>query len=381
MTRHAEIVGGGMAGLTAAAALCQHGWTVRLHERMPSLRIVGSGLSIFENALRVLEAVGAYEDAVRGARRGYERETRDAHGVTTSRMRYQTRMYEITREQVLGALAAAARRSGAEILTGSQVVSVEREGALTLADGTRCKADLVVVADGVHSRLRDTLGIRWRHRWLLDGAIRIMVPRTEADRRHPDSARNVEYWSGHRRVLIAPCSDEDLYIALTTLEADSAGKRIPIDKSLWKQSFPNLEPLIDRLDGEARWDRFQVVKMARWSQGRTVVLGDAAHAMAPNLGQGGGCAMMNALSLAVMLEDAADVPAALREWEGRERPLTDHTQRLSTFYSVLTTWPETLRSAAFALTIRSKWLRRQYLRTALHVPTGTEHLAPAERVA
>jgi len=126
-----------------------------------------------------------------------------------------------------------------------------------------------------------------------------------------------------------------------------------------------------------------VVKMKRWSAGRVAVIGDAAHAMAPNLGQGGACAMMNALGLAVVLKRHADIAGGLAEWEREERPLTDHTQRLSSFYSALTMWPDALRSAAFWTTSRSKWLRKQYLRTALHVPTGTESFPPpsAERLA
>jgi len=375
MPRTAEIAGAGLAGLTAAAALCQRGWRVRVHERTAEMRIVGSGLSIFENALRVMRALGAERDAVHGAREGVERETRDAQGRTTSRARYATRMFEITRQQVIAALADCARRSGAEIVTGSAVTGATPDGRLQLEDGRSFAADLVIGADGVHSRVRDSLGFRTRRRWLADGAIRIVIPRTEEEARSADGRMNIEYWAGTRRILVAACSRTELYVALTALESDTAAKAIPIDKALWKRSFPCLSGLIDRLDGEARWDRFEVIHLDRWSQEKVAILGDAAHAMAPNLGQGGACAMMNALGLAVALDEERDVARALKLWERRERPLTDHTQRLSTFYSALTTWPDGLRDLVFGTVSRIGWLRRQYLRTALHVPTGTEAFA------
>ena len=58
------------------------------------------------------------------------------------------------------------------------------------------------------------------------------------------------------------------------------------------------------------------------------MIGDAAHALPPNIGQGGGCAMMNALSLAVYLDRESDMPTALATWERDERPITEHTQRI-----------------------------------------------------
>jgi 2-polyprenyl-6-methoxyphenol hydroxylase-like FAD-dependent oxidoreductase len=96
------------------------------------------------------------------------------------------------------------------------------------------------------------------------------------------------------------------------------------------------------------------------------VIGDAAHAIPPNIGQGAGCAMMNALSLAVYLEKAS-----LAEWEEKERPLTEHTQRISLFLGMPTFWPPRLRSLFHDLAGRSKWLTALRTRTARHIPTGT----------
>jgi 2-polyprenyl-6-methoxyphenol hydroxylase-like FAD-dependent oxidoreductase len=61
--RRAEVVGGGIAGLSAATALARHGWQVRLHERGRELREIGAGIFLWENALRGLAAIGALADA------------------------------------------------------------------------------------------------------------------------------------------------------------------------------------------------------------------------------------------------------------------------------------------------------------------------------
>ena len=96
-----------------------------------------------------------------------------------------------------------------------------------------------------------------------------------------------------------------------------------------------------------------------------------ARLLPPNIGQGGGCAMMNALSLAVYLDREADVSAALATWERNERPVTEHAQRISYLLGLPTTWPPALRAMALGMAGRSKWLVRQRTRTALHRPTGT----------
>jgi 2-polyprenyl-6-methoxyphenol hydroxylase-like FAD-dependent oxidoreductase len=197
------------------------------------------------------------------------------------------------------------------------------------------------------------------------------MDKTAAERAMTDGAKTIEYWSGTRRLLYTPCSDTDIYIALTMLDSDVAAKTVPVHKDEWKRAFPHLEALIDRIGGQGRYDRFDLIKLKRWSAGSVAIIGDAAHALPPNIGQGGGCAMMNALSLAVYLEREVNVAPALATWERSERPLTDHTQRISYFLGLPTTWPPALRATVLSIAGRSKWLVRQRTRTALHRPTGT----------
>jgi 2-polyprenyl-6-methoxyphenol hydroxylase-like FAD-dependent oxidoreductase len=372
--RSAEIVGAGFAGLAAACAFAQRGWSVRVHERADELRTTGAGIYVYENGLRVLEALGAYTEAVRGAPVANAREVRDDHNrvVSVHRWDNSTRVFSIVRQQVINALAAAARRHGAEILTGSEAIAATPAGELVFTDGGWTQADLIVAADGTNSKLRDSLGLLSKRKPLADGAIRLLIEKTEEERNSAEPGKTIEYWSGNRRILYTPCSEDQIYVALTMLDSDAVGKSVPLRKAEWKSSFPHLADLIDRLGDDGRYDRFELIKLSRWSSGRVAVIGDAAHALPPNIGQGAGCGMMNGLSLAVFMDRSDDAAAALGAWERKERPLTDHTQRISYFLGLPTTWPPALRALFFAAAGRSRWMVKQRTMTAKHKPTGTE---------
>jgi 2-polyprenyl-6-methoxyphenol hydroxylase-like FAD-dependent oxidoreductase len=343
-----------------------------VHERADVLRTTGAGIYIYENGLRVLEALGAYDAAVKGAPAAHTREVRDDMNRAISVHHWGgSRVFSIVRQTVINALAEQARKAGAEIVTGSAGAIASADGELTLVDGTRQKADLIVAADGANSRLRDALGLVAKRKPLPDGCTRLLILKTAEERQEREGATTVEYWSGSRRVLYTPCSETEVYIALVMLDSDAAAKAVPVDKAAWTRSFPHLAPLIGRLDGEGRYDRFELIRLRRWSAGRVAVIGDAAHALPPNIGQGGGCAMMNALALAVHLDGANDVAAALARWEQTERPITDHTQRVSVALGWPATWPPKLRALALSLAGKSKWVVKQRTKTALHKPTGT----------
>lgn len=374
--RHAEVAGAGIGGLASAIALAQRGWRVTVHERAPDLRTFGAGIYLWSNGLRVLEALGVYETATRDAHVGPVMEMRDHQNRVTEVLPInrpgQPRLITILRETLLNSLVARARALGVEIRTGSEVTGARPEGVLVLQGGAERPADLVVGADGVHSRVRDALGLLQYRKQLNYGAIRLMLKREDADLPAADRDKYIEHFTGSRRILYTPSSATDLYIALCCAGEDAAAQRLPPDPELWIRDFPWLENVIRRFHGEGRWDAFSVMRVRAWSSGHAAILGDGAHAMPPYLGQGGGSALMNALSLAEYVSQPGPIPERLAAWEAAERPLTDHVQEQSERQGDMNLWPDELRAQVMTLVGHSPEVAALRGRAARHVPTGSK---------
>jgi 2-methyl-3-hydroxypyridine 5-carboxylic acid dioxygenase len=363
--RHAEIAGAGFAGLTAAIALRQRGWSVRVHESSAELRALGAGIFVWENGLRVLRAVDAYDDVVKGAHiaPGYEGRNASDERISHESFGPQrgTRMLTMTRQHLYNAMLAAAKRAGVEVLTSSEVVEAMPEGALKTANGLLWRADLVIGADGVRSNVRRSLGMEPARTKFDFGVIRLLIPRGPRDLAKTDSNNVINFWSPEHRILYVPCNASELYLAMGARHTDAVSTAVPVKKERWIEAFPFLENILSRIGDQGRYDTYETCRLPSWSKGRVALVGDSAHGMPPTLGQGAGCAMMNALSIAAVVGEADDVLEALPRWEAQERPITDHTQDVSSGYA----------ATRAGSTGESKWDARA-LRTALHVPTGTD---------
>jgi 2-polyprenyl-6-methoxyphenol hydroxylase-like FAD-dependent oxidoreductase len=369
--RRAEIAGAGLAGLTLASILAGLGWRVRVHERGSELREVGAGLFLWKNALTALRDAGALENVLSHGELAESWRLIDERGRELQAAAMDPARVELVaslRTVLHRSLVDAARQRGVEILLRSEVVGAHPDGLLRLSDGTDARADVVVGADGVGSVVREALGLTREREPLGSGGMRFLLTRADKD---PVRAA-FEYWKGSRVVGILPCSRDMIYVYFGVNFDDVRGRAAPLDRDTWTASFPRLEGVFRRIEGDGHWTAFESVEATAWSRGCAAIVGDAAHAMPPTLGQGACLAMANARALAHSLNDSADLRAALLRWEAAERPVTELTQRWSRLYlRVEARWPSALldlRSVLVRWAGRSAWVQRRTTMAAMHEP-------------
>jgi len=342
VARHAEIAGGGIAGLGLGMMLARRGWTVRVHERSPGIREIGSGISLRNNCVEVFEHYGVFPRlAPHGTMlKGEKHFDRRGRFLQLRSMAGHHRTFVMPRQTLVDVMAAVARESGAEIVTDSLIEAAEPAGALVDENGRRYPADLAVAADGVRSRTRASLPIGARfeeyptmvNRWLLEGQA------------FSEDYTQFEIWSGDRRVGVMPCGTGS-YIYTVMPATDEGACRMPLDVENWTAAFPKLRALFTALNAaEGSQVIYPLVTAPRWSTGRVALVGDAAHGMPPTLGQGVGLSMINCHALAEVVTQSENIAQALETWESNVRFLSDATRRWAIRYDRFTRhWPHALR--------------------------------------
>jgi 2-polyprenyl-6-methoxyphenol hydroxylase-like FAD-dependent oxidoreductase len=358
----AVVIGAGIGGLTAAAALHRRGWQVTVLERAPALEPVGAGIAIAPNAQRALDRLDV-GDTVR-AMSAFQGEggLRDPHGRWITRTtgeaaaeRFDGPVVVAHRAALVGILAGLL--PGGALRTASPVLDVDpgdraRPVRVTTADGD-LRADLLVAADGIHSVVRSTLfpghpGPRYAGftSW------RLVVPEPAAP------YRPHETWGRGRLWGTVPLADGRVYCYATAVSrpglraADGEPAELRRLFGTWHDPIP---ALIDAAapDVVLRNDVHALTTpLPALHRGRTVLLGDAAHAMTPNLGQGGCQAVEDAVVLAHLAAPGADIAAAVAEYTALRLPRTTAVARRSWQIGRLTTWSSrpavALRAALFA---------------------------------
>jgi len=344
----AVVIGAGIGGLAAAAGLCAAGWDVTACERARSLEPVGVALALAPNGLRALDAIGA-GDALRALAVRQELGIRRCDGrwlmrSTTGRMvsdRFGDPVILLPRAAVIDALAA--RVPGGVLSLATEVTSVESGGKAAARVATTAgelDADLVVAADGIGSALRSALfpghpGLRyagfttWR---LLTGPVTGQVPMAES-------------WGRGTVFGVMPLSDGRVY-CYAAAPADPGARaddELPELVRLfgrWHEPIPGLLA-ITRPQDVLRHDVAELAApLPSFHRGRAALLGDAAHPMTPNLGQGACQALEDAAVISWLAAGTGPdaVTGMLARYTAARLPRTTDVVRWSRRAATMTTW-------------------------------------------
>lgn len=304
--RPVVIVGGGVAGLTAALALRQRGADATVLERAPALAEVGAGLQLSPNAMRVLDVLGLVPalDAVSLPSRAVR--LRDAQGADVVRLdlaRHRpTRFRFIHRARLIEVLEQAARQAGVRIDLAQDIAAPP-------------DAPLLIGADGLHSRIRAALNGREVPFFTGQTAWRAVI----AD---GDQTPEAQVFMGPGRHLVSyPLAGglRNIVAVLETRDWQDEGWSRPDDPVNLRAAFAGFRGPVPawlaRVDRVHVWGLFRHPVASRWQDGRMAILGDAAHPTLPFMAQGACMAIEDAWTLAACLDATPGQTAALARYE------------------------------------------------------------------
>jgi len=392
------IIGGGTAGSTAAVFLARAGHRVTLYERVPEPRPVGAGITIQPTGLHVLCRLELYPYIVsRGAQ--IDRLLCESKAASDSKKRRALvdLSYASIGDDLFGVglhrgvlfealVAAVAREKNIRVRNGVEIIDLARaeRDRVDAGPSDRGRAswfvdvhgqrhgphELVVVADGARSQLRDDTGTSksvspypWGALWFVG-----------TDTREPDSARAHtlhQVVDGNQRFLgmlptghgPGPKLGPRLVSLFWSIRCDRVDAWRARGLGPWKDELAELAPesvdVLDQIESidQVLFASYHDVVMHRWSTRNVVYLGDAAHATSPQLGQGCNLALWDAMVLGdVLAAEESDLASALDRYS---RLRADHlafyqfsTRMLTPFFQGDEAWLGTLRDVTMPLMAR-----------------------------
>lgn len=333
--REALVIGAGVGGLTAANALYRTGWRVTVLERADALRPIGAGIAVPPNAMNALDAVdadgmtlGARVRAVGdasggaiGARRSDGRWIFRPAGDPVGR-RFGYPVYSLVRTELLATFAAQLPADSVRFQSEVRSIdpgSADRPARVETADGRTYEADLVVAADGGRSAARRALFPE--HPGPADGGYTIwwmLCPGLDDGEEviASEAMGKGAVWGTW------PLNDGRIYAYATVLkrlmvDGERAGVGDPLSelRVYFSDWYPQIRRILDAVEpasvyrDDARWMR---TALPAYHVGRVALLGDAAHPMTPDLGQGGSQSIEDAVVLAKLLAEAGESDGAER---------------------------------------------------------------------
>lgn len=326
------IIGGGIGGLCAAIALQQYGFEVKVYEKVKKLGEVGAGLTLWSNAIKALRELGVADEVIRTGSKVNRSQIRASNGDTL----YDARLGEM--ESRFGEPVVAIHRAALhEILINALLPNtlrlgvgfikfVQNENGVTVYfdNGESRMADLLIGADGVHSAVRAQMFPEIKLRYSGYTAWRGIVE-TENE---AALGLTSESWGVGARFGIVRVDKSRIYWFATSNqpagEKSTGEQRKAKLLNIFKDWHAPIRYLVDSTPADVilQNDIHDIEPFAAWTSGRVTLLGDAAHATTPNMGQGACMAIESACALSRALKAEADHRSALRRYEGERHART-----------------------------------------------------------
>lgn len=342
------IVGGGVGGMAAAIALARAGHSVTVHEQAASWGRVGADINLTPNVVKALDGLGGAVGACvrRDGAQPTFRISRDWDtGLETSRLgmgniaqaQYGAPQVTIHRADLLAALAADFPAERVHLGRRVQALAQDEAGVtLTFEDGATARHDVVIGADGIHSRVRAALFGQESPRFTGVVSFRAVVP-TERVRDVPEIGAFTKWWgpNPHSQIVTFPLNQGRETFVFATTGQDSWTEESwtsPGDvnelRAVYRDYHPDARRLLDACDSVLKSALYEREPLAQWSVGTVTLLGDACHPMLPFMAQGAGMAIEDAVVLGRSLAGATDRASAARALTAYEEARRERTAKI-----------------------------------------------------
>jgi 2-polyprenyl-6-methoxyphenol hydroxylase-like FAD-dependent oxidoreductase len=339
------IQGAGIGGLTLAIALQQRGYAVRLVERSASLSEVGAGIWMATNPMQVFERLGLAEKIVDAGwivrfLRLQDSKSGDIQTTDMSAIAKKFGFETVALHRAVLQRILFEQLLPDSVFFGREVHSFVERGdsvSVKVSDDFSCQASVLVGADGINSQIRNQAGLGGEKRYSGSSSYRAIAREANILPANADHD-GYEIWAKGCRVGFSKINASDYYWYMTfdapAGEASSTKEIRSHAERLFHLHFPQWIGLLQhtRPEGILRTDLADLKPLPRWSTGRVGLIGDAAHATTPNLGQGGAMAVEDAFALADSFGKTGINGIAFEQFEQRRRKKVNWT--VSTSWSM-----------------------------------------------